>query len=168
MTALRQDCHRTIFFARSLTYQAISYTLCEPAEAGLVLEFDLLRTTNYVLRTIAMTRSLKKGPYVDVKLMKKVSLRKATQGVIKTWARSSQIAPEFVGYTFGVHTGKNFDDVFVTEDMVGHRLGEFAPTTKFIKHGGKMQKETEMAAKAAEIATAQAAKATASAAPAKK
>ena len=115
-----------------------------------------------------MTRSLKKGPYVDVKLMKKVSLRKPTQGVIKTWARSSQIAPEFVGYTFGVHTGKNFDDVFVTEDMVGHRLGEFAPMTKFIKHGGKMQKETEMAAKAAEIATAQAAKATASAAPAAK
>ena len=108
-----------------------------------------------------MTRSLKKGPYVDAKLMKKVSLRKATQGSIKTWARSSQIAPEFVGYTFAVHTGKSFDEVYVSEDMVGHRLGEFAPTTKFIKHGGKMQKETEMAAKAAEIATAQAAKATA-------
>ena len=94
-----------------------------------------------------MTRSLKKGPYVDVKLMKKVSLRKSGQGSIKTWARASQIAPEFVGYTFAVHTGKNFDEVFVTEDMVGHRLGEFAPTTKFIKHGGRMQKETEMAAK---------------------
>ncbi len=108
-----------------------------------------------------MTRSLKKGPYVDAKLIKKVGARKATAGSIKTWARASQISPEFVGYTFAVHTGKNFDDVFVTEDMVGHRLGEFAPTTKFIKHGGKMQKETEMAAKAAEIATAQAAKATA-------
>jgi small subunit ribosomal protein S19 len=107
-----------------------------------------------------MTRSLKKGPYVDVKLMKKVGARKSGAGSIKTWARASQIAPEFVGYTFAVHTGKNFDDVFVTEDMVGHRLGEFAPTTKFIRHGGKMQKETEMAAKQAEIATAQAAKAT--------
>lgn len=105
-----------------------------------------------------MTRSLKKGPYIDVKLMKKVGLRKASQGGIKTWARSSMIAPEFVGYTFLVHTGKNFDEVFVTEDMVGHRLGEFAPTTKFVKHGGKMQKEAEMAAKAAEVAAAQAAK----------
>ena len=106
-----------------------------------------------------MTRSLKKGPYVDAKLAKKVSVRKPTQGGIKTWARASQIAPEFVGYTFLVHTGKNFDEVYVSEDMVGHRLGEFAPTTKFVKHGGRMQKEAEMAAKAAEIAAAQAAKA---------
>ena len=111
-----------------------------------------------------MSRSLKKGPYVDVKLMKKVSLRKPTQGGIKTWARASQIPPEFVGYTFLVHTGKNFEEVFVTEDMVGHRLGEFAPTTKFIRHGGKMQKEIEMKAKEAEIATATAAKASADAA----
>ncbi|MDP3965771.1 MAG: 30S ribosomal protein S19 [bacterium] len=108
-----------------------------------------------------MTRSLKKGPFVDAKLAKKVSSRKSGQGAIKTWARRSQIAPEFVGYTFAVHTGKSFDDVFITEDMVGHRLGEFAPTTKFLRHGGKMQKEIETAAKAAEIATAQAAKATA-------
>lgn len=108
-----------------------------------------------------MTRSLKKGPYVDQKLMKKVGVRKSGAGSIKTWARASQIAPEFVGYTFAVHTGKNFEDVFVTEDMVGHRLGEFAPTTKFIKHGGRMQKEAEIAAKAAEVAAAQAAKATA-------
>lgn len=107
-----------------------------------------------------MARSLKKGPYVDEKLMKKVGARKPGGGGIKTWARASQIAPEFVGYTFLVHTGKNFDEVFVTEDMVGHRLGEFAPTTKFVKHGGKMQKEAEMAAKAAEVAAAQAAKAT--------
>ncbi|MBI4079656.1 30S ribosomal protein S19 [Candidatus Kaiserbacteria bacterium] len=107
-----------------------------------------------------MSRSLKKGPYVDEKLMKKISARKPTQGSIKTWARASQIPPEFVGYTFSVHTGKNFEEVFITEDMVGHRLGEFAPTTKFIKHGGRMQKEAEMAAKAAEIAAAQAAKAT--------
>ncbi|MEK7509821.1 MAG: 30S ribosomal protein S19 [Patescibacteria group bacterium] len=107
-----------------------------------------------------MTRSLKKGPYVDAKLAKKVAARKPGAGSIKTWARSSQIAPEFVGYTFAVHTGKNFDDVFVTEDMVGHRLGEFAPTTRFGRHGGKMQKEIEMKAKEAEIAAATAAKAT--------
>jgi small subunit ribosomal protein S19 len=108
-----------------------------------------------------MTRSLKKGPYVDVKLAKKVAARKPNAGSIKTWARSSQIAPEFVGYTFAVHTGKNFDEVYVSEEMVGHRLGEFAPTTRFGRHGGKMQKEIEMKAKEAEIATAQAAKATA-------
>ncbi|TSC86205.1 MAG: small subunit ribosomal protein S19 [Parcubacteria group bacterium Gr01-1014_8] len=106
-----------------------------------------------------MARSLKKGPYVDVKLMKKVSNRKPTAGGIKTWARASQIPPEFVGYTFLVHTGKNFDEVLITEDMVGHRLGEFAPTTKFIRHGGKMQKEIEMKAKEAEIAAATSAKA---------
>ena len=115
-----------------------------------------------------MTRSLKKGPYVDVKLAKKVANRKPTDGTIKTWARSSQIAPEFVGYTFAVHNGKLFEEVFVTEDMVGHRLGEFSPTTKFIRHGGRMQKEAEMAAKAAEVAAAQAAKATATTAAAKK
>lgn len=108
-----------------------------------------------------MSRSLKKGPYVDEKLMKKVGARKPGAGPIKTWARASQIAPEFVGFTFQVHTGNKFEDVFVSEDMVGHRLGEFAPTTKFVRHGGKMQKETEMAAKAAEIAAAQSAKATA-------
>jgi len=115
-----------------------------------------------------MTRSLKKGPYVDAKLMKKVSARKPGSEGIKTWARASSIAPEFVGFTFLVHNGKSHEPVFVTEDMVGHRLGEFSPTTKFVRHGGKMQKEIEMAAKAAEIATAQAAKATTAAAPAKK
>jgi small subunit ribosomal protein S19 len=105
-----------------------------------------------------MARSLKKGPYVDSKLIKKVGKRKPTAGGIKTWARASQIPPEFVGYTFLVHTGKNFEEVFITEDMVGHRLGEFAPTTKFTRHGGKMQKEIEMKAKEAEIAAAAAAK----------
>jgi len=105
-----------------------------------------------------MTRSLKKGPYVDEKLMKKVGARKPGGDAIKTWARASQIAPEFVGFTFLVHTGKNFDEVLVTEDMVGHRLGEFAPTTKFVRHGGKMQKEIEQAKKVAEIAAAKAAK----------
>ena len=96
---------------------------------------------------------------MDVKLAKKVAARKPGAGTIKTWARASQIPPEFVGYTFGVHNGKSHEEVYVTEDMVGHRLGEFSPTTKFIRHGGKMQKEAEQAAKAAEIAAAQAAKA---------
>ena len=115
-----------------------------------------------------MTRSLKKGPYVDAKLLKKISAQKPSGAPIKTWARASSISPEFVGYKFAVHNGKSFDEVLVTEDMVGHRLGEFSPTTKFIRHGGKMQKEIEMAAKAAEIATAQAAKSAAPAAAAKK
>jgi small subunit ribosomal protein S19 len=109
-----------------------------------------------------MTRSLKKGPYIDEKLAKKVANRKPSAGGIKTWARASQIAPEFVGYTFLVHTGNKFEEVYVTEEMVGHRLGEFAPTTRFGRHGGKMQKEIEMKAKEAEIAAAQAAKGAAS------
>jgi len=91
--------------------------------------------------------------------MKKVSARKSGEDSIKTWARRSSIAPEFVGHTFAVHNGKIFEEVFVTEDMVGHRLGEFSPTTKFIRHGGKMQKEIEQAKKQAEISAAQAAKA---------
>lgn len=127
-----------------------------------------MRTRRSGILIETMTRSLKKGPYVDVKLAKKVSLRKSGQGAIKTWARASQIAPEFVGYTFAVHNGKSFDDVFVTEDMVGHRLGEFSPTTKFVRHGGKMQKEIEMAKKESEIAAAQAAKAAGEAAKATK
>jgi small subunit ribosomal protein S19 len=106
-----------------------------------------------------MARSLKKGPYVDEKLLKKVGARKPSAGSIKTWARRSSIAPEFVGYTFAVHNGKSFEEVFVMEDMVGHRLGEFAPTTKFVRHGGKMQKEIEIQKKEAEVAAAQAAKA---------
>lgn len=107
-----------------------------------------------------MSRSLKKGPYVDVKLLKKVEGKRPNDaGVIKTWARASQIAPEFVGFTFGVHNGKQHTDVLVTEDMVGHRLGEFSPTKKFVRHGGKMQKELEQKKKEAEIAAAKAAKA---------
>ena len=73
-----------------------------------------------------------------------------TKTVIKTWARASTIAPEMVGYTFGVHNGKNFIEVTVKEEMVGHRLGEFALTRKFVKHGGKMQKQLEAAASMAE------------------
>jgi len=107
-----------------------------------------------------MARSLKKGPYVDEKLLKKVEGKKPqTAAVIKTWARRSSIAPEFVGFTFGVYNGKQHLDVLVTEDMVGHSLGEFSPTKKFVRHGGKMQKEMETKAKEAEIAAAQAAKA---------
>ncbi len=84
-----------------------------------------------------MTRSAKKGPYIDQKLLKKVMAQKA-QGKkepIKTWARASQIPPEFVGHTFLVHNGKKFIKVFVTEEMVGHRLGEFALTRTFRGHG---------------------------------
>lgn len=107
-----------------------------------------------------MTRSLKKGPYVDERLLEKIEGKKpAGAGVIKTWARRSQIAPEMVGFTFGVHNGKSHIEVFITEEMVGHRLGEFSPTRKFVRHGGKIQKEAEAAAKASEIAAAQAAKA---------
>lgn len=117
-----------------------------------------------------MTRSLKKGPYVDEKLLEKVAKRKPSQGAIKTWSRRSQIAPEFVGYTFGVYNGKQHVDVLVTDEMVGHRLGEFSPTTRFGKHGGKMQKEIEIQKKEAEIAAAKAARGATdtAAAPAKK
>ena len=106
-----------------------------------------------------MARSLKKGPYVDEKLLKKVEGKKPTGvGTIKTWARRSQISPEMVGFTFGVHNGKEHRDVFVTEEMVGHRLGEFSPTKKFVRHGGKMQKELEIKKKESEVAAAKAAK----------
>jgi len=115
-----------------------------------------------------MSRSLKKGPFVDVKLMKKVQNKKpASAGVIKTWARRSQIAPEMVGFTFGIHNGKVFNEVLISEEMVGHRLGEFSPTKKFQRHGGKMQKELEMKAQESEIASAQAAKAATTAGAAK-
>jgi len=89
-----------------------------------------------------MSRSLKKGPYVDEKLLKKVA-KTMPGNIIKTWARASSISPEMVGHTFGVHNGKQHLEVFVTEDMVGHRLGEFSPTKKFVKHGGKIQKTLE-------------------------
>jgi len=106
-----------------------------------------------------MSRSTKKGPFVDAKLLKKVvNLKPTTAGVIKTWARRSQISPEMIGFTFGVHNGKQHLEVLVSEDMVGHRLGEFSPTKKFIRHGGKMQKEMEAKKQEAEIASAKAAK----------
>lgn len=95
-----------------------------------------------------MSRSLKKGPYVDQKLMAKIAkLKKGEKAVIKTWARNSTITPEMVGFTFGVHNGKEHIQVFVVENMVGHKLGEFSPTRKFVKHGGKIQKAIEQAKK---------------------
>lgn len=113
-----------------------------------------------------MSRSLKKGPFVDAKLERKVTTagKPVAAGVIKTWARRSQISPEMVGFTLGIHNGKSFTDVLITEEMVGHRVGEFSPTKKFLRHGGKMQKELEQKKQQAEIAAAKAV----SAAPAKK
>jgi len=88
-----------------------------------------------------MSRSLKKGPFIDPKLVKKVAALSADdRTIIKTWARASTIAPDFVGRTFAVHNGKVHVPVFVTENMVGHKLGEFAPTRKFRTHGGKLAK----------------------------
>lgn len=107
-----------------------------------------------------MARSLKKGPYVDEKLLDKIEGKKPIEtGVIKTWARRSQISPEMVGFTFGVHNGRQHLEVLVTEEMVGHRLGEFSHTRKFLRHGGKMQKELDQKKKEAEIEAAKSAKA---------
>lgn len=106
-----------------------------------------------------MSRSLSKGPYVDERLLKKIAGKRPEQaGLIKTWSRSSTISPEMVGFHFGVHNGREHIDVLISEEMVGHKLGEFSPTRKFVKHGGKMQKELEAQKKAAEIAAAQSAK----------
>ncbi len=106
-----------------------------------------------------MARSLYKGPYVYEKLLKKIEGKKPqTAAAVKTWARNSQIAPEMVGFKFDVHNGKIFIEVLVSEEMVGHRLGEFSPTKKFIRHGGKMQKELEQKKKEGEIAAAKATK----------
>ncbi|MDD4803980.1 MAG: 30S ribosomal protein S19 [Candidatus Paceibacterota bacterium] len=108
-----------------------------------------------------MSRSLKKGPFVDEKLLEKIEGKKPVEtGVIKTWSRRSQISPEMVGFVFGVYNGKQHIEVLATEDMVGHRLGEFSPTRKFTRHGGKMQKELDIKAKESEIAASKAAKAT--------
>ena len=91
-----------------------------------------------------MTRSLKKGPWVDPKLLQKISrLKSGDKTVIKTWSRDSTIIPEMTGFTFGVHNGKIHVPVFINENMIGHKLGEFSPTRKFVRHGGKMQKEIE-------------------------
>ena len=86
-----------------------------------------------------MSRSLKKGPYVDEKLLRKVMRQKESGGrdPIRTWRRGCTVIPDFVGHTFMVHNGRSFEKVFVTEDMVGHKLGEFAPTRMFRGHGGR-------------------------------
>ncbi len=116
-----------------------------------------------------MTRSIKKGINVDERLLKKIAGKNPLQTpMIKTWKRAAVISPEMLGFTFGVYNGKVHIEVLVTEDMVGHKLGEFSPTKKFTKHGGKMQKELEQKKKEAEIAQAKAATANAGAAGAKK
>lgn len=107
-----------------------------------------------------MSRSLKKGLYVDPRVLKKVMVMKDSgkRQPIKTWSRACVISPEMVGMTFLVHNGKDFINVFVEENMVGHRLGEFSPTKKFISHGGKMAKEQATATTAKAAAPAPAAK----------
>ncbi|MFA5087242.1 MAG: 30S ribosomal protein S19 [Candidatus Paceibacterota bacterium] len=94
-----------------------------------------------------MSKSLKKGPNIDERLLGKlVGLKADSAPMVKTWSRAATIVPEMVGFTFGVHNGKDFISVRVTEEMVGHKLGEFSPTTKFVRHGGKMQKDQEKGA----------------------
>lgn len=106
-----------------------------------------------------MSRSLKKGAFVDDKLQAKVQKAKASnsRAPIKTWSRASTITPEMIGMTFAVHNGRKFLDVYVVENMVGHKLGEFAPTRTFKSHGGKMAKEQAAGAPAPAAAAAPAA-----------
>ncbi len=100
-----------------------------------------------------MSRSLKKGPFTDPKLLKKLlRLKPGDRTVVKTWSRDSVITPEMVGYTIGVHNGREHWPVQIVENMVGHRLGEFSPTRKFVRHGGRIQREAEAAAAAAAAA----------------
>lgn len=96
-----------------------------------------------------MSRSLKKGPYIDERLLKKaIDAKKATGRVIvKTWSRACTISPEMVGVTFGVHNGKEHTPVLIVEDMIGHKLGEFSPTRKFRRHGGKHASDQDVAKK---------------------
>jgi len=89
-----------------------------------------------------MSRSLKKGPYINERLLKKIkNLRPGDKTVLKVWDRACTITPEMVGFTIGVHNGKQHLPVFIVENMVGHKLGEFSPTRKFTSHGGKMAKD---------------------------
>jgi small subunit ribosomal protein S19 len=89
-----------------------------------------------------MSRSSKKGPYVDERLVNKIkNLKPGDKTVVKTWNRAATITPEMVGFTLGVHNGRQHTPVYVVENMVGHKLGEFAPTRKFLGHGGRMAKE---------------------------
>ena len=88
-----------------------------------------------------MSRSLKKGPYVNERLLNKIkNLKQGDNTVIKTWDRSCSVTPEMVGFTIGVHNGRKHEEVYIVENMVGHKLGEFAITRKFVSHGGKMAK----------------------------
>ena len=88
-----------------------------------------------------MSRSLKKGPYINERLLNKIkNLKQGDRTVIKTWDRSCTVTPEMVGFTIGVHNGRKHEEVYIVENMVGHKLGEFAITRKFISHGGKMAK----------------------------
>jgi len=97
-----------------------------------------------------MSRSLKKGPFMDPKLWKKIqNVKPGSRTQVKTWSRDSTIFPEMVGMTIHVHNGRIFIAVLVSENMVGHKLGEFSPTRKFIRHGGKIAKNEEAAATAA-------------------
>ncbi len=107
-----------------------------------------------------MSRSLKKGPFVDERLMKKVQAQsgQTKKTPIQTWSRACVIVPDMIGFTFQVHNGRKFIDVYVVEEMVGHRLGEFSPTRKFSRHGGKIQKDMDQAAKQRDVETARAAK----------
>jgi len=97
-----------------------------------------------------MSRSTKKGPFVDPRVLKKIEgLSAGDKKVIKTWSRQCVISPEMLGFTFGVHNGKEFINVYVTENMVGHRLGEFSLTRRFRGHSGKLAKDTSKGAKPA-------------------
>lgn len=107
-----------------------------------------------------MSRSLKKGPFIDERVMKKIEGKKPQDiGIIKTWSRACTIVPEMIGFTFAVHNGKDFVEVFVNEEKVGHKLGEFSKTRRFLRHGGKIQKELDQAARQREIDASKAAKA---------
>jgi len=91
-----------------------------------------------------MSRSLKKGPFIDLRLAEKIKkVQSPEKEVVQTWSRAATITPEMIGYTFGVHNGREFIPVKIREDMVGHKLGEFSPTTKFVRHGGKIQRGLE-------------------------
>lgn len=115
-----------------------------------------------------MSRSLKKGPFTDPKLLAKVAkLKPGEKTAVKTWSRASTITPGMVGFTFGVHNGRIHIPVVIVENMVGHKLGEFAATKKFVRHGGKMQKELEAEKTAAPAAAAPAAAPAKAAAPKK-
>lgn len=106
-----------------------------------------------------MARSLKKGPYVHPSITKHMArTAPGSKAAIKTWSRASTVTPDMIGFLFAVHNGRTHVEVRVMEDMVGHRLGEFAPTRKFVRHGGRMQKEQEQKAAEAEKEKAAAAK----------